>query len=66
MHILINLFFSNLIFESVTEFILKMHFYITDLEGAFNQDTDIVGSWPTFATNYLCDLGLISLGLSGS
>ena len=41
-------------------------FYITDLEGAFNQDTDIVGSWPTFATNYLCDLGLISLGLSGS
>lgn len=43
-----------------------MHFYITGLEGAFNQDAGIVGSWLTFATNYLCDLGLISLGLGGS
>ena len=50
----------------VIEFILKMYFYITDLEGACHQDADIVGSWPTFATNYLCDLGPISLGLSGS
>lgn len=49
------------------EFSSKISFLSNNVvERAFNQQSGIIGSWPAFATNDLCDLGHVSPGLNCS